>query len=469
VHEKRWMPMAMPLPGPLPISTHDTAPARDLSLRLNQRIAAEVVEVSGTKVVLSVAGTPVVARLETLEQEAELAGRRFAQFVVTSLSEGEVVLKLAAPAGQPAGGQAAPAGGQAASAASPVDITAQILAQLGLSSSPENSLVARALLAQGLAVTPDLMFEMQTFLAGLGRWGEADAALAAAIKAGGLPLTPGVFQFAAQRPIPTQEALLALQAALQGALRQPGLPGELAEAARAGLTALQQAVLDWPSAQQAGPERLRALVETFGRSLENALAGQAAGIGTEKAADGLLALGKLYAMCQSSGQGALAEKVLAFLQGVEQNSIANLRLNPVPGQGDWCGVQFVLQGPPGRAEEFFPARVRIARREQKEGARVEGGATRLVIQVDLDDSAAMQVDLTLAGRRIRAAVTTPDAEMQQRSKDELPALMERLDGLGFQVVGAQFNVGAVGAPCLVSSASAGAVRALSNRRVNIRV
>lgn len=446
----------MQIPGTTPLSSVNPAQTQDLQLRLNQRVVAEVVEVAGTRVVLSVNGTPIVARLEASDAGAQLAGRKTAQFVVTSLANNEIELKLAdsaAPAAQPA------------VPASPRELAFNVLEELGIEKSAANLLLARAAIGQRLQVTPDLLEEMLTFLSGLKSWGQDEAALAAAIKAAGLPLTDGVFQLSAMRSLPFGRAVTDLMNLFQSALSR-NLPPEMKAAIQEGLAVLQRSVLAWGDGEALDTGSLRTAVETFGRTLENSLLAQLKNDGAAAGEDGLVKLANLRQLLQGHREtAALSEKLDSFLTGLERGQLSNVRPDPVPGQGEWCAAQFLLQRSGQQPPEFFPAKVRIARGGGKDG-QIDGASTRLVIGVDVGPDETIQVDLTLVGARARALVITPDAELRQRSQEEMPRLIEGLRSLGIQVVDSRF---AVGVPPDDDMLSVLPLTELVNRRVNIKI
>jgi hypothetical protein len=58
--------------------------------------------------------------------------------------------------------------------------------------------IARALLARGIAVTPELVTEFMASLSQLPGWGEQEAAAAAVLKSLGLPVSPGTLSLAGE-------------------------------------------------------------------------------------------------------------------------------------------------------------------------------------------------------------------------------------------------------------------------------
>ena len=417
--------------GPLPVPPSSSSQPQDIHLRLQQRFNAEIVEVSGTQVVLSVNGTPVVARLEAAEQGAQLAGRRTAQFIVTALTEGEIEIKLA--------GQTQAVAGTGAAAVGDI-VASNLLVQLGIEVSEENILLTQALISQHLPVTPELLVELGSFLDQIGAWSETGAAQAAAIKAAGLPLTVGVYQLASAQHLPIAEAAVDLMAQLRAALQRPNLAAHVADAARSCLAVLENAMLQWTGSQMTDMDSFRLAAQLFGRSLENFLA---TGLNQSTESGGESSLGtflRLNQACQSAKEGNLGSKVSSFLMNLDQTHLANVRLDPVPGKGEWIALPLLIKNEAGREPAFLPARVRIARKDGKDGAGVDPASTRLQIRVDFDAQQSIEVDLTLVKNQTRIKVTAPTADLQQRSQEELPGLAEGLQRLGLRLTGANFVV-----------------------------
>lgn len=443
----------MQLSGPLPISTSNAKPLQDLQLRLNQRITAEVVEVSGVRVVLSVEGMPIVARLEDPEKGAQLAGRRVAQFIVTSLNEGEVELRIATP----------PQTTAPVPMAAGSDVAVSILQRLGVGVDETSVLLARALIAQHLPVTPEMLDEMQALMAGLGSWGEAEASLAAAIKAAGLPLTVDIFRMVSAQSTPLGKAMVDFSAFLRAAVERKDLPKDVADALRGSLALLQQAMLDWDSPEGLTANKMRFSAELFGRSLENLLLSGASADGAENT---LLTFTNLLEAAVRNKMPGLEQQTRTFLESLQQNHLSNVRLNPVPGQGEWRNLHFVIQNQGEALPEFSTAQVRVARREGPAGGGVDSTSTRLLIQVDVDEGETIEVDLTVVDRQARTKVTSTNEELQHRSQEEMPALVKGLNQLGYQMVGVNFQIGHPAERGLVSLSPAST---LLKRRINLKV
>ncbi len=440
----------MAMPGPIPILPPSPSQnAADGHLRVNQRITAGIVEISGTRAIISIEGYPIVARLENADQGARLAGQRMGHFIVASANNGEIVLRLLSTA---------PNEELKNLTGALNDVAMRVLNDLHIPNNDESLLLARALLSQHLAITADGLAELKGFLDSLGGagWTEPQALLAAAMKANGLPLTPGLFQALSQAAQPISEAIPQIFDALQAALQNGKLNPESKQAINQALNFLRDAAPPWAQLSHETAGQLRSTAEIFGRSFENMLFSHAAGLeeGSDKA--GLLPLVQVQQQLEAAGEKTLAGQVASFLRTVEQNQVNNLRLNPVPGQGEWCEMSFMLRKASGdpktdaAQQPFYPVRLRVARREGRRNPSIDPQSTRMLVQVDLSPTETIQVDLSLAGKQIRADVLAPNESLRARSQEEMPALAERLNALGYVVRQARVQVGVALTPPLLA-------------------
>ena len=196
----------MNVTGPIPVQHIQRTDESTLAFRVNQRFAADVIQVAGERVTLAVNGVQIVARMATGESAAALTGRRQAQFVVRDMSDSGVLLQLA---GHPE--QVLPGGSVQAALA---EIIPALLQQAGLPVESSTIAIARALLGRGLPVSPEMMAELQAALDQIVGWGEPEAQIAAGLRSLGLPLSPEVVALA-QSELP---ALVALLGSLQSEL-----------------------------------------------------------------------------------------------------------------------------------------------------------------------------------------------------------------------------------------------------------
>ncbi|MGB9521795.1 MAG: hypothetical protein ACPL6F_03465, partial [Anaerolineales bacterium] len=190
----------MNVTGPAPIAIVQRYDNTDLVLRMNQRIAAEVLQVSGDRVVLSVNGVQIVARLTSSEQAAQLIERRLAQFVVKDTSSTLVTLQLLPHM------------------ANPENITGQqihnliqaLLQQAGLPVNVVNVTLARALLEHGLPVNSELIQQLNQTLDQIQNWGEKEAQAGAFFIAEGFVLSPQAIQLFVQQLFNINEVIESL-------------------------------------------------------------------------------------------------------------------------------------------------------------------------------------------------------------------------------------------------------------------
>lgn len=439
-----------PIPGTPPVTTVTRSDETPLTLRLNQRLTAEVLQIATDHVVLGVDGVPVVARLSASEQAGALADRRTAQFVVRGFTDQTPVLQLVDHA----------ATGPPPAAAAQPDLLPGLLKQAGLPGDAATLNLARALLDHGLPVTPALLAELGEALGQLSEWTPADAQRAASLKAAGLPVTPGSLSLLASAPSQLGEPLARLQAQLQS-LQIDKLPPPLAALVNAGLEVLNKLQVDWSAGPDKIAEQLRALVEILGQSLERQLT-QAS---PAPSADGLLTLARLRAeLAQiSAGQSQLEAAVKGldqFLDAARLAQFRNVLPHPTPGEGHWFRLD-VPAGVPGDPA----AHLRVAYRPGQDGDVIDATHTRLVLQLDLEDGHALEIDLSVADRQIGAWITATDEALRAGAETELAGLAAGLGQLGYHLKSAHCRVGQpIASP--PGSASAGTPRA-SLRHVNV--
>jgi hypothetical protein len=412
----------MSFPVVFPVSPVGSAADQDFGLRVFQRVTAQVLSVTGTSAVLEVDGHPFVAQLTSADQSAELASRQSAQFIVTQVSGQAITLKLVR--------------GEAAGTSQAAELTGQILEAHNLPQTSETLTLARALLKQHLPVTPRLLSELNNALADYGAWGQAEADLAAAMKAAGLPVTAQSLTLAARQPVQTAEGLSQLIAALAQALSQ-NLPPELRRQINAGLQALNSLAVTWAgkSPQMAG--QLKAAAEMLGRSLENILLEQIQDGAKSIPPKSLATLAQLQAALKQAGQEEAAQALGEFLGDARRGQLMNIKPDPTPGQGQWSEIGFTLRD----GAKSFLARLKIAHEARAESSKINPAYTRLILQVDLNPDETVEVDLSLVGKQIRAAMVAEDAAWRKAAQEELPSLEAALGGLGYQLDEAQIGAG----------------------------
>lgn len=418
--------------GPLPVN-----PARPvgevLNLRLNQMVTAEIMRVSGIQAELVIDGIPIIAHLENSDQAATLQSQRTARFLVKDLTDQAVTLRLLKPtettlAPLPYAGR---------------DLAALLLKQFDLSATPENVQLAKAMLRYGMEFSPDLLSELRGILDQLGQWGQNEAELAAALKAAGLPVTPGSLALISHSGSNTPQAMLQLLFGLRSLIKDGNLSPISTELLQRMLKQLEQAIPGWNEPPAHLAEQLRQAATFMGQALEHVLAQQVKNPGTALGSKGMVLLADLRRFLDAAGQPGMAKQAELLMHELSSNQFMNITPDPVPGQGFWSRLNLVLQVPPSPEfpkEKYYPAHLQIAHRQDTENKAIDPDYTRLVVQIDLDNDESIQVDLSIVKKQIRADITTPNPTVNDLAQSEFPSLEDGLSQAGFTVQSCKVEV-----------------------------
>jgi len=417
----------MSLPAPISI-TPVSAPDLNIGLRLNQRVSAQVISVTGVTAILEVDGHPIVAQLTSSDQAALLTSQRMAQFLVTELTSETITLKFIRNDPTP------PAAGEAPSVSA--DLSERILLNANLPANASNLTLTRAMLQQHLPFTPELLKELQNALGEFGAWTEDDANLAAALKSAGLPVTGQSLALMSRPSVETAATLAQLIQTLTQSTQ--GATGELQTQLTRALRALNSTVIRLEDQPSKMAERLKMLAQLLGRSLENILLEPAQGNAIPE--NSLVMLARLQRTFEQLGQREAAQAIQESLSDIRQSQFLNVKPDPVPGQGEWSEIGFMLHNPKAGTRETA-ARLRIAHEAKADSSRINPAYTRLILQVDLDAEETVEVDLALVGKQIRPTVTAPDPLWCEKARDEAASLTEALSRLGYNVKDVQVGVG----------------------------
>jgi hypothetical protein len=423
----------MSFPGPLPVSPISTVAGQEIGLRVFQRVTAQVLSVTGSTAILSIDGHPVVAQLTSADQGAALSSQRTAHFVVTQLTDQGITLKFVK--------EDQPQAPLTAHTFNGSDLAARLLEQNNMPLTASSLMVARSLLKQHLPVTPGLLNDLLGVLSGYGAWGEAEAELAAAMKAAGLPVSAESVRLASRRPAQTGRSLFELIVALSQSAGQE-LPAELSKQIHRNLQTLNSMVLTAGGESDQVAEQIKESVKFLGRSLENILLEQLQNPVAKLPEKSLTMLVKLQQVLEQFGKHESAAAVNEFLAGLRQSQLGNVKPDPAPGSGVWSEIGFMIQNAQQKADEkFSAARLRIAHESKAGSNSINPAYTRLIIQVDLDANQTVEVDLSLVGKQIRASVMAPDPAWCSQAQSELPSFVSAIQSLGYAMNDAQIGVG----------------------------
>lgn len=422
----------MSFPGPLPVSPINTA-GPEIGLRAFQRVTAQVLSVTGTTAILSIEGHPVVAQLTSADQAAILLSQRTAQFIVTQLTDQGITLKFVKNEQIQS-----PVTGNVFNA---TELAARLLEQNNIPVTANNLMMARSILKQHLPITSGLLNELLGALSEYGVWGEAEAELAAAMKAAGLPVTAESLKLASRQAVQTGYSLTQLIATLAESAQQD-LPAEVLKQINQNLQMLQAVIVKGDGESSHLAEQLKASVELLGRSLENILLNQSQNPATNLPEKSLTTLIRLQQMLEQFGTKESAQAINEFLADIRQNQLMNVKPDPIPGRGVWSEIGFMIQSAQQKADEnFSSARLRIAHESKADSDRINPAYTRLIIQVDLKPGETVEVDLSLVGKQIRTSVMAPDPVWCNQAQNELPSLEDALQSLGFILKDMQIGIG----------------------------
>jgi hypothetical protein len=415
--------------GPLPSSASPKVDETGLGLRLNQRLAAEVLKVSADRVTLALEGVQVVAQLTSPEQAAVLSERQFATFVVRSLSGTVITLQLVQP-GQSAAVEAAP---------SAENLIPNLIQQMGIPVSPETVNITRALLQQNLPVTAELVFELQKALGGIEGWGQPEAQVAAELKALGLPLSTGILALASQQMTALADLIEGLRSKLQQLLRsQP--PSRLAGQIRQALALLDKQVVDCSAKPAELTENLRRSISCLSQSVERQLMlyGKQGLPQDGRSRQMILALAYLRRELAGNGESPLAKQIDRYLDGLRIMQLRNTEPVGLPAKGQWLRIDLPLDGFDCKTEAHSgqalqTAHLRIAYPPEGSRMEIDPAHTRLVLKIDLNPTDSLEIDLSLSDQRIGGRVTASNEDLRRSAENELPSLICGLEGLGYHL------------------------------------
>jgi len=418
-------------PGARPID-------QPLQLHLNQKVTAEVLSVNGDQIEMVIQGYRVVGRLQTNEQSSMLEQHQLAQFIVKGSVDGALLLAFAKP-------------DETAVLAAPKPNAMAVLSQNllvlnNMEATDINVMIGKALLNHGLPVTQTSIDELTQILSGIPNWGQNEAEMAAALKAGGMPLTTSTLSLAMQTLPSLAEGVGKLEAQLV-TLAQGNSNPEITQLAEKALKLIQSATVNWTDDLPALLNDLKQAISIWGKSLESELARQVQGENLE-GREGWLSLIKLRNALEASGMRSSVRSIDQFMEGVRQMQFLNTAHPVENGNPPWLLVNLpVAAHIPGQTQprgDLFPASLRIAYRTEGNIKRIDPDNTRLVLTVDLQDGEYVTADLSVIGKRVGAWLSVSSEELKDQAIATLPDLESRMEKLGLSLKLAHCEVASIG-------------------------
>ncbi len=413
--------------GPTPVTPIQNPAESNLFLRVNQRVAGEILKVSNEQVVLSVQGVQIVARLTTPDQAAILNDRRYAMFVVRDLSNQVISLQIADTIEVNPQQQTINQGEQI--------LLDSLLNSAGLMPDSSNRMVAKALINQNLRVTKENVAQVQSGLQQIPQWSQIEADLAATLRAVGLPISSESINLLSKSPTEVTQSLSILISQLQQINLQGKVNPVLQDRINEVIKILSQGIVEvnLPAVEMQG--KIKAAVTLLGKSLEYELLHSI----DEKITDldqGLMTLASLRSELASKGFSKLATEVDRFNDYLRLTALMNNGTHPDSTQNQWFKIEIPFHYPttPGlpENEDLHPARIKIAREGQSDsGDKIDPHYTRIVIQMDLDDKESIEVDLSVVNHQAGLNITTSSKEITRVAREESESLRESLAELGY--------------------------------------
>ncbi len=419
--------------GPLPVSQNDQVGKLDSSFRPNQRVVAEVIHVTGTQVILSVNGTPIVARLTSPEQAIALKEQRLARFIITQADENIINFKLILP-------------NQAQStemAGMRQDLLSRFLADLNLTASDKNGLLIQSMLNHQLPVNSELFNALNAVLTELGTWDANVADLAAAIKAAGLPLTPESLALAvrASGGLENIENLYQLMKEIAG---REGLPADFRTLLETGMKLLDEARIFAGAPRSELAKAIENQILLNGRSLENIIKEQVESKNPFWPEKSLAVFSRLQNLATTHGEKELSQMLSKYLDQTHLAQFWNIQPQQAPIAEKWLEFPIFVQIPqPNGGENGEPAQLRILRNPDQSEEGVDPENTRLVIEMEVSPGKTVQVNLALTGKQMWNDVVVTDEQLLEFARQELPELEQGLQELGYDLTQNNLRIGKI--------------------------
>jgi hypothetical protein len=417
----------LPLTALPPIAGGVRVDDATLSLRVGQRLNGLVLEIANEHVTLLADGAKLAAQVPDPKTVQALTPGTLAHFIVKGVKDGQIQLEIAP------GPKAddAPAAGLVRAGNGPPPAQA-LLQQTGLADSPQNRVVAEALLRQRLPVTAALVHELGELLVALPGWTAEEAQLAAQLKATGRPLTPGALELAKQTLTPVPDTVSDLTRSLD-ALGAQDLPAPVRQAVAEARETLSKITLQWQQTTEALKQELRDSLSVIGHTLERELA-QGKTPQTEASQLQMAALSReLSRLPQPQAQTA-ARHLDGLIDGLRQAHLHNLP--PEATAQGWAqdAHQYQVSLPihwPG-ARGPMAGRIRFS----GQGPGAAGGAisavhTRLVVALPVSETETLEVDLSIMGKQIGAWISASGPEWREAAEAELLSLRDGLFRAGY--------------------------------------
>jgi hypothetical protein len=423
----------MNVSGLTPIQLIEKPGGSEIQLHTNQRVSAEILSVSGDQVELMIRGIRVVGKLVAQEQSAELANRQSAQFIVKGMVNGELQLKLLDEL------QSVPINTQENQW---ITLSKNLLHLLDLPETDNNLILAKALLKNNLPVTKNLMDTLQQALQTLGKWGDTEAEMAAALKAGGFPISNGSLELALQKLPGFNSNINELQTVLQQQLDKTTAP-EARQLIQNGLQLLDQLRIDLSASPEKMAEQIKNVISFFGKSIESNLANLLDGknpiIMKQTDGDQLNSLLQLRSLFSGKNDAASVKMIDSLLNSMRQMQFLNTAQITDTMDPPWLIVNLpinagaLMQPQLQHQNDPTPANIKISYQSGKKDKKIDPQDTRLILSFELDNTSQIKIDISMLGRKMGAWMTVNSELWKERVDEEAESFQEAMKRLGYEL------------------------------------
>jgi hypothetical protein len=444
----------MNITGPIQSNLPPIQDSVDQFLKVNQRIAGEILHISNEQVVLAVNGIQIVAKMTSSEQLALLMDKRYAYFIVKDISNNQITLQIANPVQTETSQKAI---------VSSNNLGQAILEKFGIPADKGNLFIVQAALDHGIKITPELINDIKKALEPLAQWGSREANLAVAIKSAGLPLTQASLSLAQNAVKEIKTNFLVLYEQLEIALARPGISQKTYELLRSTQNILRDAIISSGNSNESIEKNLSGSIKNMGISLENDISkflrpsleklqgnifvsnGRDDELSTMNGV--LFALANLHHELGSTTLGKLDSAIDNFIQGMRWMHFINVEPDHVLPKGQWTQfdlpITFNFQTANHiQPDEIHELQIRVAHDNNEEaGNLINSEYTRLIIQVDLDPENIIKVDLSIVSTLVGAEITATNEDICLIASEELGEFQTGLANLGYTLKTSKIELG----------------------------
>lgn len=423
----------MSFPGPFPVTQAAPSSSQELSIRLNERLTARVMEVTPTQAILDIKGYPVVARLTSKDQVADLLSKKFANLVISDVTSDQITLKILNEKGTQ-------------STAAPIqlemeDWAARISENLGLEGTETEIQLIQSALTSHIPITKEIISSLLDTIQSSGVEINKGIELAVKLQSAGLPVTVSSLQMAAQfGDVQIGDSFQALLTNLKNLAAQKGIDPQLMVRVQNMVQILQAMVPDPAMGLDKFTDALQRLFQFLGKPYEKILDERLTGDAiAARESFNLVTVAQMAKDLKQAGFSGSADNIERFLEEARQVQYLNIKPAQEPGKGQWAELAFVVQQPDGRLYQTNNARIKISYRHEQKTVRIDPDFTNLYLQVELAPGKMIGVDLSLFQKKVSAEISAEDDELRGIFTQSMPEFSDLLVGMGYDVVGAKVS------------------------------